>query len=235
MKQFLLTILVCLALTFAFLVHGVRQSVEELEQSIEQLDKTLDQIEHAMDSSFEEAVDEAFPYAPEGLTRWQLRGIAQKTAQAALNKLTEKYRLPQHELPTIHWRGTLNNPAAAGEARNCYANGRGSGKHINYRGHIALNEILFLRNYEEFIYIIIPHEVAHVFVCLQGGFVYDNDETDWQAEHGPEWERVMKDLGFIEPSKFSTHQFDMTPVNKYYNTLMERLGKSLGEENVSKE
>lgn len=217
------------------MVFAVNQAINNLERSLKILDQTLTQIEYAIETSYDEAIEQSLPHAPKEFSRWQLRGNAQTIAQAAMDKLTEKHNLPRHELPTIQWAGVLQNPTAAGEARNCYINGRGSNKHFPYRGQITLNEILFLRNYEEFVYIIIPHEVAHVFTCLQGGFVYDGDETDWQAEHGPEWEQAMKDLGFVDPTKFAHHQLDLHPIMIYSDTLYRRIGEAIGEENVSKE
>jgi len=44
-----------------------------------------------------------------------------------------------------------------------------------------LNEILFLRNYEEFMHMIIPHEVAHIVTCLRGGFEREAGESITQA------------------------------------------------------
>ena len=72
-------------------------------------------------------------------------------------------------------------------------------------------------------------------MCLNGGFVYDADETDWHAEHGPEWEQAMSDLGFVSPEKVKTHVLDLTPVIDYSDTLIERLDEVIGEKNVSEE
>jgi hypothetical protein len=228
LQTFFTIVVVAAAMSVAIQIHNIQRSLESMNH-------TLDQIQFAMASSYEEAVEESLQYAPKEYTRWQLRGNAQQFAQAYMDKLTDKHNLPRYELPTIAWRGVLNNPNAAGEATNCYINGRGTGRHFPYRGRITLNEILFLRNYEEFMYIVIPHEVAHIFSCVQGGFVYDDHETDWEAEHGPEWEQAMKDLGFIDPTKFKNHHLDMIPVVEYTETLIDRIGEALGDERVQEE
>lgn len=236
--QFLITTSVCVALTLSFVtLHNASVELDRLEGQLDDLTLTLDQVDYVTVSTYEEAVNESLIYAPKGYTRWQLRGHAQKAAQESLNKLTDKHKLPRYELPGIRWAGILETPTAAGQATNCFENGRHTPKHSPYRGHIKLNELLFFRNYNEYIYIVIPHEVSHVFVCLNGGFVYDDNETDWQAEHGPEWERAMKELGFISPEKFKTHLLDLAPVFNYGNTLIERtlLYFENGDKNVSEE
>ena len=235
MKTFLQILVAVTVSVTVVMFFAVGQAIKNIEQTIEALDATLVGVQHAMTSSYEESIQESLEHAPKEFTRWQLRGNAQIAAQELLDRLTEKYKLPRHELPTIRWAGLLGNPDAAGEARNCYVDGRGTPKHFPYRGQITLNEILFLRNYEEYMHIIIPHEVAHVFTCLHGGFVYDSDETDWQAEHGPEWERAMRDLGFIDPTKFKTHELDMHPVISYSETLITRIGQALGDDDVQEE
>ena len=64
-------------------------------------------------------------------------------------------------------------------------------------------------------YMIIPHEVAHVFVCLRGGYE--------EISHGSEWKLVMRDLGFREPSAYIRHMMDTEPVYDY----QRKLGKLL--------
>ena len=102
---------------------------------------------------------------------------------------------------------------------------------------MSLNEILFLRNYEEFIHMIIPHEVAHIVSCLQGGFEIEEGESDTDAAHGEEWRQVMLDIGFKEPEKYVTHHLDMAPVHEYDLDLARRLDEAFarGDEDVSEE
>jgi hypothetical protein len=76
----------------------------------------------------------------------------------------------------------------------------------------------------------IPHEVSHIFACLNGGYSLDiTPETRWEIEHGQEWEQAMKDLGFVDPEQYKTHEMDMTPVYDYKRSLVKRLRDALGE------
>ena len=198
------------------------QAVSHIQTNLEHLNETMDLIEGAIDEAYDEAIDESLTHAPDGLTIYQLRGNAQKEAQRVLDKITDKRGLPRYELNTIRFAGSLRD-GAAGTASNC-ENDFGV-RETSFT--ISLNEILFLRNYEEFINVIIPHEVAHVTTCLSGGFEWEPGETQHQAAHGEEWFQVMKEIGFLEPEKFVTHDLDMTAVYLYKHNLAKKVDKAL--------
>ena len=109
---------------------------------------------------YQQVRKEAMEYAPRNKSLYQLRGAAQVRAQLIINRLTTKYRLPRFQLSGIRFRDVLAGITVAGSASHC------SQPNLI----LFLNEILFLRNYDNFMSDIIPHEVAHIVVCLQGGF-----------------------------------------------------------------
>ena len=199
------------------------QAVSNMQTSLEHLNETLELIEGAMEDAYDEAINESLVQAPEGLSIYQLRGNAQKEAQRLLDKITDERDLPRYELNTIRFRGTLRD-GAAGTASNC----EDEDGVVETSFTISLNEILFLRNYEDFIHIIIPHEVAHVVTCLSGGFDWnEKEESMHRAAHGEEWFQVMKELGFPEPQKYVTHDLDMLPVYLYKNNLAKKVDEAL--------
>jgi hypothetical protein len=188
--------------------------IYEINERIKLLNSDLDVYETAISASREEAIEEAMKHAPKGKSIYQLRGDAQKAAQDSLDRLTKLHNLPRYELPAIRFHlATQNNMT-------------------NF--FIQANEILFLHNYEEYLYMWIPHEVSHIFACLNGGYSLDitthqTPETRWEIEHGQEWEQAMKDLGFVDPKQYKTHEMDMTPVYDYKKSLVKRLRDALGE------
>jgi len=192
--------------------------LHDITKRIELLNLELDVYDKPLTVTREETIEEAMQYAPEGKTIYQLRGDAQKAAQDSLDRLTKLHNLPRYELTAIRFGLVLHNDVAAAvpPCEDEYGN-----PVENF--YINVNEILFLRNYEEFIHMWIPHEVAHIFSCLNGGYTWDSNETRWEAEHGQEWEQAMKDLGFINPAGLKTHEMDMTPVYNYKRALINRL------------
>ena len=207
------------------------QAVSSMQTSLEHLNETLELIESAMDDAYDQAINESLVYAPDGISKFQLRGNAQTEAQRLLDKITDERSLPRYELNTLRFRGTLRD-GAAGTASECEDVSKGS--EASYT--ISLNEILFLRNYEDFIHIIIPHEVAHVMVCLSGGYEWnEKDESHHRAAHGEEWFQVMKELGFPEPQKYVTHDLDMLPVYLYKTNLANKVDEALNHEHEEEE
>jgi len=141
-----------------------------------------------------------------------LRGAAQTRAQLLINQLTKRYRLPRFQLSGIRFRDVLGTPTVAASTNHC----------LKPERIIFVNEILFLRNYEEFMSNLIPHEVAHLIVCLRGGF--EGQELPHQDPHGPEWEEVMRDLGFFRPIQTQrTHDLDTMPVIEYTSRVAKEI------------
>lgn len=194
----------------------------QAETSLDRLNETLELIDNATKDAYDEAVNESLTYAPSGFSIYQLRGNAQKEAQRLLNKLTDNRGLPRYELNTIRFIGTLRD-SAAGTATRC----KNDFGELEMSLTISLNEILFLRNYENFIHIIVPHEVAHVITCLSGGYERKEGETLQQASHNKEWFQAMREIGFPEPGKYITHNLDLTPVYLYKRNLAKKIDKVL--------
>lgn len=194
------------------------RAVNDIQTSLDQLEQTLDSMEAAMSGAYDKALNDALPFAPSGYTIYQLRGNAQKEAQQLLDGLTYRYNLPRYELTGIVFTGDLGFGRAA-YVPSCVSEfGRVETNHV-----ISINEILFLRNYEDFLYIYIPHEIAHIVTCLRGGFPIERGETLHDAAHSEEWIQVMKDLGFIEPENHIFHSLNMGPVYEYKLDMGRRL------------
>lgn len=183
------------------------QSQDLLDASTELYDKVV-LMEVVYDSVYRRHLDEAFLFAPKGKTMYQLRGDAQARAQEMLNLLTTKHEMPPYDLSGIRFRGSLQR-GAAGTATRCESPSR----------IISLNEILYYRNYNEFIYSVIPHEVAHVFTCLTGGY----GGYGIGDEHGEKWEAAMTDMHIVNPEEEKTHELDMNPVYLYQLDLSESM------------
>lgn len=182
-----------------------------------------DSFDDEFKASYEKAISAALAHAPKEKSIYQLRGDAQLAAQYYLDELTTKHKMPRYELGTIRFYGSLPD-GAAGIASACPDD-------ENYI--ISLAEILYYRNYEEFIHIVIPHEVAHVFVCLVGGFEWDPDSEDknWAAAHGTKWQFAMTDLNFYNPMMESKHSMNMSFTRVYearMNDIAQRRLLSLG-------
>jgi len=192
-------------ITLSVLLYKLDKSLVHLETQTKQLSARIEYMDLLQKRVYKEVIAEAMTFAPKGKSIYQLRGDAQTEAQRVLDRLTKHYRVPRYVLPAIRFKGYLQATGDAGAASECE-------EPITY---IFLNEILYLRNYEEYIHIIIPHEVAHVFVCLRGGYE--------EFSHGPEWKLVMRDLGFREPEAWIRHNIDTEPVYEY----KQRLGKLL--------
>lgn len=206
LKQFFVVAIVVMVATLTIETNKLKhRSQQLLVASTELYDKVV-LMEAVYDSVYRRHLDEAFVFAPKGKSLYQLRGDAQTRAQELLNLLTTKHKLPTYTLPGIRFRGALPR-GAAGTATVCE----------NPNRIISLNEILYYRNYNEFIYSVIPHEVAHVFTCITGGYVGD--------EHGEEWESAMIDMHFLNPDDEKTHELDMNPVYRYQLDLSESMGE----------
>ena len=207
--DFLITLLVTASIftviTCSILLHRLNNSISDLSIRTKQLSARVEYLDVLQKRIYKEVITEAMTYAPKGKSIYQLRGDAQTEAQRILDRLTNHYRVPRYVLPAIQFKGILQSAGDAGAASECEDD-------ITY---IFLNEILYLRNYEEYIFAIIPHEVAHVFVCLRGGYE--------EFSHGSEWKSVMRDLGFREPSNEIRHLMDTEPVYDYQRKLGEFL------------
>lgn len=188
-------------IVLSILIHRVSANLEHLHENTMQLSARVEYLDILKKRVYKEVIDEAMTFAPKGKSIYQLRGDAQTEAQRILDRLTKHYRVPRYIIPTIQFKGILLSAGDAGAASECE-------DPITY---IFLNEILYLRNYEEYIHVIIPHEVAHVFVCLRGGYE--------EFSHGSEWKSVMRDIGFREPSNEITHLLDTEPVYDYQRKL----------------
>lgn len=186
-------------IVLSILIHRL----EHLHSAPMQLSARVEYMAIIEKKIYKQVIDEAMTFAPKGKSIYQLRGDAQTEAQRILDRLTKHYRVPRYILPAIMFKGILQSSGDAGAASECE-------DPIRY---IFLNEILYLRNYEEFFDMIIPHEVAHTFVCLRGGYK--------EFSHGSEWKLVMRDLGFREPAKEIRHSFDIGPVYDYQRRLGE--------------
>lgn len=213
-KFFIVVIITSVIISFSVSVRAVN----DLQTSIDQLARTLESIDAAMSGAYDKALNDAIPYAPSGYTIYQLRGNAQKEAQRLLDILTDRYGLPRYELTGIAFAGDLGFGRAA-LVPKCTTN---AGQ-VETSFVISINEILFLRHYEDFLYIYIPHEVAHIATCLRGGFPIERGETLHAAAHGEEWLQSMKDLGFTEPETHIFHNLDMSPVYEYKLDMGKRL------------
>ncbi len=199
-------------------VYDLHQSVLALERSTEDLEELVFAMEQAEQTAYDEAIEKSLEFAPEGHTLYQLRGFAQTQAQQLLDQLTDHYFLPRHELNSIRFVPVLRD-GAAGTASPCTTEeGTPSPTYT-----ISLNEILFLRNYEEFMEEIIPHEVAHVITCLNGEMEFEPGEDFWSAVHGEEWIEAMLVLGFLNPEKMRTHNLDDKPVHEFQRNYVEIL------------
>ena len=191
----------------AFQTNQLLDRIYQLSERTDALYQEVIEMELVYETVYKHHLSHSIRYAPTGMSIYQLRGEAQLVAQTALNYLTTKNKIPPHNLSSIRFRGALRRNAA-GQATPC-----DMAKRI-----ISLNEILYHRHYEEFIHAVIPHEVAHVFVCLNGG----DADTD---PHGPEWESAMIDMHFLNPDNEKTHEMDMQPVYEYQMDLSEALGE----------
>ncbi|KKL82763.1 hypothetical protein LCGC14_1981540 [marine sediment metagenome] len=187
-------------IVLSILIHRVT-NLDNLLTSTEQLSARVEYMDLLRQKVYKEVITEAMEFAPKGKSIYQLRGDAQTKAQNVLDRLTKHYRVPRYVIPAIQFKGILQKPGDAGSTPGCE-------EPIRY---IFLNEILYLRNYEEYIHMIIPHEVAHVFVCLRGGYEEDS--------HGIEWWSVMRDLGFQNPLNEIRHEMDTEPVYDYQHIL----------------
>lgn len=194
------------------------RAVSDIQASLDQLEQTLSSMESAMSSAYDKALNDALPFAPSGYTIYQLRGFAQKEAQRLLDSLTDRYILPRYELTGIVFAGDLGFGRAAYVPACVSEFGQVETNH-----EISINEILFLRHYEDFLHIYIPHEVAHIATCLRGGFPIERGETLHDAAHSDEWIQVMKDLGFVEPKQYIFHSLNMGPVYEYKLDMGRRL------------
>jgi len=224
-RIFVTTLAASVLFSFAVCV----KAVSDVQTSQERLNETLELIDNAMEDAYDEAIRTALVYAPDGLSIYQLRGSAQKEAQRLLDKITDKRGLPRYELNAIRFAGVLRD-GAAGTATNCK-----DPEGLRWSFTISLNEILFFRNYEDFIYIVIPHEVAHIVSCLSGGFDKKDDETPRQAAHGEEWVQIMKELGFVNPEKYIEHDLDMVPIEMYKRNLANKVSEALYRDEDDKE
>ena len=204
-KVFVLT-LVSMFVLLIYATNNLNDSVNRLSESTDILYEKVLMMEATYEVVLRKHLIEALVYAPKGKSVYQLRGDAQAQAQLLLNRLTTKHNLVPYNLPGIRFRGALRR-GAAGTATPCENEAR----------IIYLNEILFYRNYEEFLYGVIPHEVAHVFTCLNGGYIDD--------AHGTEWEQAMVDLGFKNVEKEKTHELDLRPVYQFQIELSEAFGE----------
>ncbi|MFT6328627.1 MAG: SprT protein [Bermanella sp.] len=83
---------------------------------------------------------------------------------------------------------------------------------LNQRGKIAgsahlqknvikLNKKLFIQNFEDFLYQVIPHEVAHIICYQKFGKV---------KPHGIEWQRIMRSLFNLDAHV--THKYNVADV-----------------------
>ena len=180
--------------------------------------KTLILMDRAYHEVNERHIEQAFEFAPPGYSIYQLRGFAQTQAQQMLDQLTDHYNLPRYELSAIRFKPLLRDNGAAGTTTGCEKDGTRQTNIV-----VNLNEILFLRNYDVFMNEIIPHEVAHVIVCLRGGFKQEPGEDFWEAAHGEEWLEAMHVLGYTHAEEMRTHKLDMTPVFEYRTDLLETI------------
>ena len=130
---------------------------------------------------------------------YQLRGEAQKRAQELFEQAASIHNIPVYELPAIRWNLRDNR---AGAATRCTDADDGV-------YHIALNELLFLYNYAEFMQQTIPHEVAHIIQCLKYPREYFDASYD---AHGEEWAQAMVSFG-NSPDIY--HTMDTTPIAVY--------------------
>ena len=207
------------AFSFAIVAHGVyhlSQSVAALERSTEHLVMIVDTMDKAQQSTHKSAIEESIKFAPEGFSIYQLRGFAQTQSQQKLDQLTHHYDIPRYQLNTVRFVPILRD-GAAGTASSCHK--PDGTRETSYT--ISYNEILYLRNYEVFMNHVIPHEVAHVIVCLRGGFKQERNESFWSAAHGEEWVEAMLVLGFLKPEDYRTHNLDMLPVAQYRQDFLK--------------
>lgn len=158
---------------------------------------------------YEEEIEQALVFAPRGMTKYQLRGEAQKTAQALLDYLADEHGYPPYKIGGIMFQPIIILPdggwGAAAAVDGC--------DYPPYR--ITINEILFYRNYYLFIEEAIPHEVAHIAACLKS--------NPHGKEHGPEWEEAMRALGYLNPHNMTRHGYDLSAVERYRLRVREYL------------
>ncbi|KKM02523.1 hypothetical protein LCGC14_1783560 [marine sediment metagenome] len=190
-------------IVLSILIHRVSTNLDHLYTQTNQV-SGVEYMAELEKKIYTQVIKEAMEFAPKGKSIYQLRGAAQTEAQRVLDRLTKHYRVPRYVIPGIKFRPVLDTTGDAGAVTEC-----DNPKYpIKY---MFLNEILFLRNYEEYMHVIIPHEAAHLFVCLRGGYK--------EYAHGSEWKSVMRDLGFRKPEIL--HSLDTDPVYQF----QYRLGK----------
>jgi len=162
------------------------------------IDPVIRNTQTAIEEAYQEEVDRAMKFAPEGKSIYQLRGDAQMRAQELFKKAAELYDIPEYEISGLRW--DLRDDRA-GAATQCVD----GPPYV-----ISMNEILFLRNYDEMIKQTIVHEVAHIVTCLR------HPELGRSAEylpHGSEWQAIIQDLGGL-PDQF--HNMDTRPLVLYH-------------------
>lgn len=225
----LLTLLTATAIVFTACTLTYAVAVNQLDNDIRSLANKVQLMDQVAREAEDDAIRKALEFAPEGKSIYQLRGDAQVEAQRVFDRLATKYDMPRYELEGIHFLPSIKDDAA-GTATDCRAA-------VDGRYIIRLNEILFLRNYEYFMHIIVPHEVAHIMTCLRGGYEIDKGETINAAAHGEEWKQVMLDIGFLEPQNYITHMLDMRSVYEYNLDVALRLDEAFkrGDEDVQEE
>ena len=147
---------------------------------------------------YQEEVDRAFKLAPEDKSIFQLRGDANTRAEELFKKAAELYDIPEYDIGALLWDLRDDRAGAATACRD------------GPPYEITMNEILFLRNYDDMMHQTIAHEVAHVVTCLR--YPELTASADFQA-HGPSWQAIIHDLGG-QVSQF--HNLDITPINLYH-------------------
>lgn len=193
--------------------------VDDLEKDIREITSQVQKMFEATEQAKEFAINESMKFAPKGKTVFQLKGDAQIRAQQLLDKLTKFYNMPPYQLSAIQFEPMLGTLDRAGEV-SCNDSTR--------KISMALNIILYLRNYNEFHEIIIPHEVAHIIDCLQ--IIEKQEQLFWIDTHGEDWQIIMHDIGFPAPEQQIHHDLDTLPVYLYHEDLSQRLKQIFGEE-----
>ena len=150
------------------------------------------------------AINDALMHAPQDKTRWQFRGDAQTYAQMQMDNLTHALNIIPVELSAINWT-TFGDGAAAKTRCNITAR----------RPTILMDEILFLRNYREYMRMVISHEVAHAAVCVKYGEIRKDS-------HGNKWTEMMHILGFTHAHDEIKHHMDYSPVSSFYQKLRDQ-------------
>ena len=169
-----------------------------------------------LDEIYQDEIMAAMIYAPPDKTKYQLRGDAQQYAQSLFTHLSERHGISRFRLPGIIFLPVLvvdNNTGAAGTSSGC----------SSWRYQIRLNEILFYRNYSEYMRMVIAHEVAHIAVCLEY-------RTEGEDVHGEYWESIMRKLGFLNPHNEVIHHLNLEPVRRYQERINHALREAFGAE-----